>query len=147
MVSTATVSGNDRVTHGRPGFVLAAAAAAPFVAGRLGGALITGDGALAGHVLCPLRAATGIPCPLCGATRSVVLASRGDMAFLHLNAVWVLVLAALVLGGLALAAADAAGITVPRGRVPARAWWAAGAVLGAVGWACALWHRQAIAGA
>ncbi len=29
--------------------------------------------------LCPLLAITGVPCPLCGATRSVVSALRGDV--------------------------------------------------------------------
>lgn len=29
--------------------------------------------------LCPLLATTGIPCPLCGATRSVVSLLRGDL--------------------------------------------------------------------
>jgi hypothetical protein len=29
---------------------------------------------------CPLRATTGIPCPLCGMTRAVVAAVRGDFA-------------------------------------------------------------------
>ena len=29
--------------------------------------------------LCPLLATTGVPCPLCGATRAVVLALRGDL--------------------------------------------------------------------
>src|SRR3954452_646196 len=29
---------------------------------------------------CPLRAATGIPCPFCGMTRAVVAAVHGDIA-------------------------------------------------------------------
>ena len=35
-----------------------------------------------GHVglICPLRATTGIPCPLCGMTTSVVAGSRGRFA-------------------------------------------------------------------
>lgn len=129
----------------RRGAVLVATAAAPFAIGRVGGSLITGDGILAGHVVCPLRALTGVPCPLCGATRSVVLASRGDAAFLTLNPVWVVVLAALALGGAALAVADARGIAVPRGLLPARARWCLVVVVVAAGWACALLHRQAIA--
>ena len=28
---------------------------------------------------CPLRTTTGIPCPLCGMTRAVVAAARGDL--------------------------------------------------------------------
>lgn len=127
----------------RPGVVLAAAAAAPFAAGWLGGALILGDGALAGHVLCPLRAATGVPCPLCGATRSVALAVRGDAAFLDFNPIWVLVLAALVIVGLARAVAGERG----RRSLPARVPWPAVVVVIAAGWAVALAHRDAIAGA
>jgi len=30
-------------------------------------------------VVCPLRAATGIPCPLCGMTRAVVAAAHGHL--------------------------------------------------------------------
>lgn len=29
---------------------------------------------------CPLRMATGLPCPTCGATRTLVSAARGDLA-------------------------------------------------------------------
>jgi uncharacterized membrane protein AbrB (regulator of aidB expression) len=37
--------------------------------------------ALPGHpsLVCPLRAATGIPCPLCGMTRAVVAAVHGHV--------------------------------------------------------------------
>jgi len=31
-------------------------------------------------LVCPLRATTGIPCPLCGMTRACVAAARGDLA-------------------------------------------------------------------
>jgi hypothetical protein len=31
------------------------------------------------QLLCPLRTATGIPCPFCGMTRSVVAAVHGDI--------------------------------------------------------------------
>ncbi|HEU4974111.1 MAG TPA: DUF2752 domain-containing protein [Baekduia sp.] len=139
--SAAIDAGNPR------GAALAIAAAAPFAIGRLAGGLVTGDGALTPHVLCPLRAMTGIPCPLCGATRSVVLATHGDTAFLTLNPVWVVVLAALALAGAALVLAQAAGVTIPRGHIPARAWWTLGVLVAAAGWACALLHRQAIGGA
>jgi hypothetical protein len=41
---------------------------------------------------CPLRNVTGIPCPLCGATRAVVAAVEGDVwASLRYNPIGVLV--------------------------------------------------------
>ena len=50
---------------------------------------------------CPFLAATGVPCPLCGGTRAVALAAQGDADALHYGAVWVIVLAALVVAGIA----------------------------------------------
>jgi Protein of unknown function (DUF2752) len=49
-----------------------------------GAALLAGAAVLPllpGHpaVLCPLRALTGVPCPLCGMTTSVVDSARGDV--------------------------------------------------------------------
>jgi Protein of unknown function (DUF2752) len=129
-------------TDVRTATLVALTAAAPFAIGRLaGGALIGGGTALSGHVLCPFRAATGLPCPLCGATRSVVLASHGDLKFLSYNPVWVAVLVALVgLGALTALARPA----IPRPR-PVVIRVLVGTIV-AVGWACALAHRQAIAG-
>jgi len=47
---------------------------------------------------CPLRAATGIPCPLCGMTRSVVAAVHGHlMTSLTFNPAGILVVLAAVL--------------------------------------------------
>lgn len=50
------------------------------------------------HVpLCPLYATTGIPCPLCGATRSVVALLRGDVgSSLAFSPVGVVVVALVV---------------------------------------------------
>ncbi len=50
-------------------------------------------------LVCPLRALTGIPCPLCGMTRACVAAAHGDLArSLAFNPAGVLVVAvALVL--------------------------------------------------
>jgi hypothetical protein len=43
-------------------------------------------------VACPLRASTGIPCPLCGVTRAVVAAVHGDVvASLRYNPIGVVV--------------------------------------------------------
>ncbi len=55
--------------------------------------------ALPGHpsIACPLRAATGIPCPLCGMTRAVVAAVRGHVgASLAFNPAGIAVLALAV---------------------------------------------------
>jgi hypothetical protein len=132
-----------------PVAAIAAAAALPFAIGRLGGGLVVGDGAtLAGHVLCPFRAATGVPCPLCGATRSVVLFSQGDVTFLQYNPVWVVVLLGLVVLGTVLVVTGLAGRTGLLHRRPRPA--VVRAVVGAclvAGWACSLLHRQAITGA
>jgi hypothetical protein len=115
---------------------LVAAAALPFAVGRLAGASVTG-----GPVLCPFRAATGVPCPLCGATRSVALFAQGDGGFLSYNPVWVVVLLALVAFGVAALATGAR-------RVP-RAPAVRAVVLAclAAGWTCSLLHHQAITGA
>jgi hypothetical protein len=103
---------------------------------------------LAGLVLCPFRAATGVPCPLCGATRSVVLFSHGDAAFLQYNPVWVVVLLALAALCAALVLAGGARREDLRRRRPRPAVVrAVVAACLAAGWACSLLHRQAITGA
>jgi hypothetical protein len=73
---------------------MAAAGLAPFAAGRA----FPRDGG--GALPCPFREATGIPCPLCGATRGFALATRGDLVFLQYNAVAVAGAALLVVGSL-----------------------------------------------
>ena len=42
---------------------------------------------------------TGLPCPLCGATRAFTHVARGDSAFLSYNAFWVLVAVAMIVAG------------------------------------------------
>jgi hypothetical protein len=47
--------------------------------------------------MCPLLAATDIPCPLCGATRAVVAALRGDVAAsLRYSPIGIVVIAVVV---------------------------------------------------
>jgi len=97
-------------------------------------------------VTCPFRAATGLPCPLCGATRAFSLAVHGDGDLVRYNAVWVVLAGLLVLAGLVALAASAAGrapITRVWERLPVPA---SIAVVFLVAWAYALAQRGAIVG-
>jgi hypothetical protein len=121
----------------REGAVLIGVGCLPFVAG----AVLPADGAefLPG---CPFRAMTGLPCPLCGATRAFTHVARGDSAFLSYNAFWVLVAVALIVAGVVV-------LTKRRPfmdeltRTPARAALTIG-LLGGAGWAYALAERATI---
>jgi hypothetical protein len=123
----------------RQGLVIAAVSAAPFCIGAA--VFAPADGGVDGPPLwpCPFRAITGAPCPLCGATRSVVLAAHGDSRFLDYNPWWVVVLAVGVVIGLA-----AAGL---RRKIPPLA-GRVGAVVPfavlAVGWVTALMNADTI---
>ena len=50
-------------------------------------------------VVCPFRALTGVPCPLCGATRAFVYFFNGDARFLDYNWGWLVLWAALLAWG------------------------------------------------
>ena len=103
--------------------------AAPLVAGALAPVSVLSDGG----TWCPFRAATGLPCPFCGATRAFVLAGHGDGRFLEFGAVWVLVAVALVVAGL-----------LWRGPSAGRWTWPALAGVTVVAWAWALAHAGPI---
>jgi hypothetical protein len=105
-------------------WVYMAAGAAPLAAGTA----LSAHAVMDGPQLCPFRAATGLPCPLCGATRAFVLFGHGDGRWVDYGAVWVLVAVALIAAGLV------------RYRPPLRALWA----VGAVAWAWALAHQSII---
>jgi Protein of unknown function (DUF2752) len=117
----------------RTGVLLLGAGCLPFVAGALAGP----DGDAGVLPPCPFAAATGLPCPLCGATRAFALAVRGDGGWTSYNAPWV-ALAALVAvtGALVLAGA--------RPRIARRPLAVAIVAFVAVAWAYALANRGTI---
>jgi Protein of unknown function (DUF2752) len=117
----------------RDGVRLLALGCAPFAAG----AIVPADGDTG--LLCPFRELTGLPCPLCGATRAFVLAARGDLGFTSYNAVWVVAALLLILAGaLMLLTRRAPPALTARGTTMLVA------VLAASGWAYALAQRATI---
>jgi hypothetical protein len=131
------------VPERRLGALLIAGGCLPFAAG----ALMEGDGPA---LPCPFREVTGVPCPLCGASRAFALAAHGDRDLLRYNAAWVALAAAAILAGVVALAASVAGrapLTRVRAafRAPPRLAVAL-VLLTALPWAYAITERQAILG-
>lgn len=98
------------------------------------------EGPPSGPVLCPFRAMTGVPCPLCGSTRAFTLLMHGDSAWTSYNAVVVVSVAVLLLWQL---------LRLARGgrlRAPPAGWQLGGGVaVMALAWAWTLSHADTIA--
>ena len=115
------VSGDRPGTLERPEAVAGAGAAATLVVAGLGATF--GTGAIDdGPVMCPFRAATGLPCPFCGLTRSVYALGDGDLAHsLELSPLGIpaVVLAIVALALLLAARSGRLDVALPRAAGPA----------------------------
>lgn len=129
----------------RPRLPLLLTAGAGVLAFAAAGLLIhpaTGGAASAVDITCPFQAMTGLPCPLCGATRSLGLFVQGNGSFLDYNPVWVVVVALVVLG--ALLGALRPAVRLRAARAPAALKVAVGVLVVVAAWSVALAHRAAI---
>jgi hypothetical protein len=111
-----------------------------------GGVAVAYQAALGGEGLwlpCPLRALTGIPCPLCGTTTAATALASGDLGAALAANPFVLVLAGFTLVMAALMVARVAGWAPGAAQWPAsrrrQGYWVA-AVLAVLSWAFQL-HR------
>lgn len=103
----------------------------------------TPDGAVSAvGVVCPFRELTGLPCPLCGATRSLGLLARGDGSFLDYNPVWAVVVVVGIPVTLLLALRPAWRARWARVPLSVRLGFAVTVTVAA--WAVVLTHRAAI---
>ncbi len=88
------------LSNRQAGLLLSSISALPFIGGLL--YHLNPKGALTGGPdlgVCPVRYYLGIPCALCGASRSFTLLMHHDRAFLSYNPWWVLIFTvALFLG-------------------------------------------------
>jgi hypothetical protein len=104
---------------GAPGLELVAAAGcAATLAVAACGALVGGSEIGEGPLPCPFRAVTGLPCPFCGMTHSLLALGAGDMReSVELNPIGpaVLLLAGVGLWGFGRAALARARVRLPRG--------------------------------
>lgn len=139
---------DDREEHVPPASGAAITAAVGALALVTAGVLIHGTGAEATGAVdipCPFREMTGIPCPLCGATRSLGLLAQGDPSFLRYNPVWAVV---VVLGiPAALLLAWRPGLRAAVARAPTALKVGVVVAVGVVAWAIALANRATIVGA